>query len=651
MIELQPFEVAPYEGKSFVLKKQEASDGCYITINENQWQLLKFLKESKNLLSLLLPSSGIATKNNMQDAIDLFQKLRKLDLVNWPNRDLTEDRTADLVLPKKKIQFHNIDSLSAIIIGVCAKFFGFFPPNLFLLLLLTIAAAGLVVFPFELALTAAGQEIFSYGAFFLTIYASFCLGFSMRTLLQAGFLQANKRNYSKHRIKFYGPFLALGIDSKDIYMNGRGARIRLALVGILAPLSLILLSYVLFKTGIISFNIAFAAVAAWIGNTLLLLCPLLSWDGTEIIHSFLNKESLEQKLSQSFHDFLSGEKNFQKKHVFLAFLILVWFFLWTDFLRLFADYFSPNYLNDLYFSSEILKRSLATLFFALLYCSVAFPTIVFFYSMLSRFFREKAAVSKKQEQEKKTIELSFEEQMAALENIPLFAALDEEHRTALFHEMRSQFFVNGSTLVTQGETGNEFFVLVKGKAKTVYQDAAGKIHYVGDLQEGDAFGEIALIDEVPRTASVVSQGGCSALILKKEDFEKFLDTAESPDAVKQMIRLTNFFRRHPLFSKLSAKDQAGMIENVRFEFITTNEELSGDRAENIYIVYSGKLKVDTGDDSTDLFLQAEDLFGYAGNAAAIRITAIEGAGVLGIKEEDFRSFVWEKLADRPGLFL
>jgi signal-transduction protein with cAMP-binding, CBS, and nucleotidyltransferase domain len=245
--------------------------------------------------------------------------------------------------------------------------------------------------------------------------------------------------------------------------------------------------------------------------------------------------------------------------------------------------------------------------------------------------------------------LSFEDRMAALEKIPLFAYLGDEERLLLLSEMQTYYFEDGKTLVRQGEVGDEFFVLVKGAANVIFVDPKGTSHLLVDLGVGDAFGEIALIDDVPRMASIVSDGGCIALGLKKEGFERFALSLGTPDRVKTMIRLTSFFRRHPLFSKLGAKDQAELIDSVTFETITAGDEVpEGD--ERFRVIYSGKLRMDTGDDAADTELEADDCFGYASTIRA-KFFAIEGAGILSVNKDDFSALVWEKLVERPELFV
>jgi signal-transduction protein with cAMP-binding, CBS, and nucleotidyltransferase domain len=253
------------------------------------------------------------------------------------------------------------------------------------------------------------------------------------------------------------------------------------------------------------------------------------------------------------------------------------------------------------------------------------------------------------EKDKVKDSLTFEERISALEKIPLFAYLNDQERLALLNEMQPAFYKHGAYLVHQGELGKEFFVLVKGYAHATFTDSHGRPMMLADLREGDAFGEIALIDDVPRTASIISEGGCIVLMLRKEGFDHFAETLGSPDRVKAMVRLTSFFRRHPLFSKLSARDQAQLIDSFRFETITAGEQIPAND-DNFHVIYSGVVRVDTGGADAETELHADDCFGYS-NPLNARYIAMEGTGLLTVPKEQFHNLIWEKLVEKPELFV
>ncbi len=84
-----------------------------------------------------------------------------------------------------------------------------------------------------------------------------------------------------------------------------------------------------------------------------------------------------------------------------------------------------------------------------------------------------------------------------LRNVPLFSALDDGELESLADEFNERRFSAGESIALEGEGGLMFFVVESGEASVEVQGEE-----VGKLGPGDSFGEIALIDRRPRTATV-----------------------------------------------------------------------------------------------------------------------------------------------------
>jgi CRP-like cAMP-binding protein len=85
-------------------------------------------------------------------------------------------------------------------------------------------------------------------------------------------------------------------------------------------------------------------------------------------------------------------------------------------------------------------------------------------------------------------------------------------------KMDEQRFMEGATIVRQGEPGDTFYVIVEGEAKV--KDRNGRT--LSGLIRGDFFGEISLMDGGPRTATVVAETHLTALALSRKDFGALL---------------------------------------------------------------------------------------------------------------------------------
>jgi len=108
----------------------------------------------------------------------------------------------------------------------------------------------------------------------------------------------------------------------------------------------------------------------------------------------------------------------------------------------------------------------------------------------------------------------------ALAQVPLFAGMPPRFLKRLADKMDEQRFMEGATIVRQGEPGDTFYVLIEGEAKV--KDANGRV--LSRLIPGDFFGEISLMDGGPRTATVVAETNLTALALSRKDFSALLQS-------------------------------------------------------------------------------------------------------------------------------
>jgi CRP-like cAMP-binding protein len=621
---------------------------------EDEFEIVKFIKknEQESLLGLLLPNIGVAKKDHIVVCLNVMRKLKRMQLVDpstITGKNLTsETRTFELETKKIKVEILGLQSLAAFVFKIFEKIFSWMGASLFLFLVLISASLGFAFFPFSAVEGAFQYEGVSYWKLVLTLYGTLTLALSLRSLVQAAFIRSLKRETFYHGISLFFPFFILHADKKEINLEGFRARIQMALLGLLAPLALSSVFVGLHLLGWISLSTTYFAFSSCVIAFLLLACPFFPADGADIIHVLFLRDELKERISKGLREIFRTKGSLSREMLVAVIISFVWLLGWLDSLRAFWETISVQVSNDI-FSPYALDRTIgAGLVMVAILSLVLMPAGIFLFGA----FRDRFSYKKKKihiQKDRLKDSLSFEERMAALEKIPLFAYLNNQERLILLNEMKPMFFPHREFLMHQGEVGKEFFVLVKGSANAYYTDIHGRNYLLADLGEGDAFGEIALIDDVPRTASIVSDGGCIVLVLKKDGFERFAQTLGSPDRVKTMIRLTSFFRRHPLFSKLGVKDQAQLIDSFQFQTITIGEEVPNGE-DNFYVIYSGKIRLDTGDDSADVNLTSDDCFGYA-NALHANYFALEGAGLLSVKTEEFYSLIWEKLVERPELFL
>ena len=109
-----------------------------------------------------------------------------------------------------------------------------------------------------------------------------------------------------------------------------------------------------------------------------------------------------------------------------------------------------------------------------------------------------------------------------LDGIPLFAPLTPEQRRDLSHYFQAREAAAGEPFFWVGEPGEEFFVVRSGQVSISVPDHGGKEIVLADLGPGAVFGEIAILDGGPRTATARARTPVEVLVLRRSAFGDFI---------------------------------------------------------------------------------------------------------------------------------
>jgi CRP/FNR family transcriptional regulator, cyclic AMP receptor protein len=109
------------------------------------------------------------------------------------------------------------------------------------------------------------------------------------------------------------------------------------------------------------------------------------------------------------------------------------------------------------------------------------------------------------------------EALPALKAVPLFAGLAPQQLRRVAELGRVRLFRAGSAIVRLGEPGDAFYVILDGHALVVRESGRPL-----KLCSGDFFGELALIEDAPRSADVIATSDLSALTIGRAAFTKLL---------------------------------------------------------------------------------------------------------------------------------
>lgn len=114
--------------------------------------------------------------------------------------------------------------------------------------------------------------------------------------------------------------------------------------------------------------------------------------------------------------------------------------------------------------------------------------------------------------------MDVKEIAAFLAKVPLFKELKGRQLERLAQTMVPHDYQVGQDIVTQGESGVGLFVIVSGEAEVIHVRTDGSKAVVNVLGETDYFGELALLTEGPRTASVIATQPTQCLVLTRWNF-------------------------------------------------------------------------------------------------------------------------------------
>jgi CRP/FNR family cyclic AMP-dependent transcriptional regulator len=114
--------------------------------------------------------------------------------------------------------------------------------------------------------------------------------------------------------------------------------------------------------------------------------------------------------------------------------------------------------------------------------------------------------------------------LASLAAIPFFGGLDPAALERLAASMRSRRFRRGEVIFHIGDPGDALFAIISGEVKITLPAETGDEAILATLRPGDVFGELALLDGAPRSASATALTPTEAVVLPRDRFRELIAT-------------------------------------------------------------------------------------------------------------------------------
>jgi CRP/FNR family transcriptional regulator, cyclic AMP receptor protein len=156
-----------------------------------------------------------------------------------------------------------------------------------------------------------------------------------------------------------------------------------------------------------------------------------------------------------------------------------------------------------------------------------------------------------------------------LRNVPLFSVLPENQLALLTSVVSRKTFPRGTTIIAAGDTTESLYVVISGRLKVMMSDDEGREVILAMLGPTEFFGEMGLLDDHPRSASVVAVEACELLSLAKRDFKKCL--AENFEMTMTVMRglVKRLREADQKIGSLALMDVYGRVARLLFEMSET----------------------------------------------------------------------------------
>lgn len=128
--------------------------------------------------------------------------------------------------------------------------------------------------------------------------------------------------------------------------------------------------------------------------------------------------------------------------------------------------------------------------------------------------------------------ISFEE---ALGKTDLFSRVDRKHLGKFAERVSPQHYADGQVITKEGDLGTGLYVITNGGAKVIVHRGQADEMVLAEFSAGDFFGDMALLLEQPRTATVVATAETDCLVLHRADFKRL--AVENPELLWNMLEI------------------------------------------------------------------------------------------------------------------
>lgn len=187
--------------------------------------------------------------------------------------------------------------------------------------------------------------------------------------------------------------------------------------------------------------------------------------------------------------------------------------------------------------------------------------------------------------------------VAVTESMLLFKTLDPDQFSQVIDAMFEKVVEPGDSIITEGDDGDYFYIIESGKYD-IYKILGGENKHVGQYDNKGSFGELALMYNAPRAASITANTGGSLWAMDRQTFRRIVVKATA----KRRRLYEDFLSNVEVLATLTSEERTKIADAIEQKNYKDGDEIiiQGDAPDYFYIVQEGHVDImRRGDDKND----------------------------------------------------
>jgi cAMP-dependent protein kinase regulator len=171
----------------------------------------------------------------------------------------------------------------------------------------------------------------------------------------------------------------------------------------------------------------------------------------------------------------------------------------------------------------------------------------------------------------------------------MFSGLDPGEKEVVVKAMEERHVAPGQNVITQGEDGSELFVVDSGElACTKIFEKGGQPRFLKDYHSGESFGELALLYNAPRAATITAKTPAVLWVLDRSCFNNIVKDS----AVRRRERYEEFLKKVPILGDMDPYERSQLADVLKPIVIEAGEYIirEGELGDMFYIIEEGQAK-------------------------------------------------------------